>query len=372
VDQQTKIYLTRKFREYYASSKLEMPPEFQRREWAFVPFEVLPNFVMFRHISFESEDEFKAYILGNVPAHIYYSSAYYKSPSAEKMELKGWKGADLIFDIDADHLPVKTRSMQVALKVAKREIIRLADILISDFGIRKKDMEIVFSGSRGYHLHVHDRKFRALGSAERREIVDYLTLNDVNLLNGVKMADTSQAKRVAKCMTAFFVNAIRKNNLNEILNKYGIKGKTAERVLSALSNRNNLKLMASGNLTFLPKSKKVRAMIDSILSICTSKVSVHIDAPVTADVKRLIRFPGSLHGKTGLRVTPIKLSKIEEFDPFQDAIVFGEEKVKVRAKGKIKENIGGEKIKLSAGEKALVPEYIAVFLLCRGMAVYGH
>jgi len=372
VDQQTKIFLSRKFREYYASSKIEAPPEFERREWAFVPFEVLPNFVMFRHISFESEEEFKAYILGNVPAHVYYSSAYYKSPSAEKMELKGWQGADLIFDIDADHLPVKTRSMQTALKVAKKEIIRLADILISDFGIRRKDMKIVFSGSRGYHLHVHDRKFRLLGSAERREIVDYLMLNDANLLNGVRMAETSQAERVAKCMAAFFVNAIRKNNLGDLIDKYGIKGKTADRVMSALSNRNNLKLMATSNLSFLPKSKKVRAMINNVLNICTSKVGVHIDAPVTADVKRLIRFPGSLHGKTGLRVTPIELSKIEEFDPFRDAIAFGEEKVKVRAKGKIKENIGEEEIKLSAGEKALVPEYVAVYLLCRGMAVYGH
>jgi hypothetical protein len=74
VDQQTKIFLTRKFREYYASSKLETPPEFRKREWAFVPFEVLPNFVMFRHTSFESEEELKAYVLGNVPAHVYYSS----------------------------------------------------------------------------------------------------------------------------------------------------------------------------------------------------------------------------------------------------------------------------------------------------------
>jgi DNA primase small subunit len=173
-------------------------------------------------------------------------------------------------------------------------------------------------------------------------------------------------------MAKFFVNAIRKNVLNDVLNRYGIRGKQAERVVSALSNPNNLKLMASGNFGFLPKSKRVRAMIEHVLNLCISKVSVHIDAPVTADVKRLIRFPGSLHGKTGLRVTPIKPDKIDEFEPFVDAIAFGDEKVKVRAKRKVKENIGGEEINLSAGEKALVPEYAAVFLLCRGMAVYGH
>ncbi|MCA1813180.1 MAG: hypothetical protein LC624_04420 [Halobacteriales archaeon] len=31
------------------------------------------------------------------------------------------------------------------------------------------------------------------------------------------------------------------------------------------------------------------------------------DEPVTSDVKRLIRLPGSVHGKTGLRVVPVPL-----------------------------------------------------------------
>lgn len=369
MDQRTKIFLKKKFQEYYTSLQLEMPPVFRKREWAFVPLENLPNFVMYRHMSFEFEEEFKAYILNNVPANIFYSSAYYAKPSAEYMELKGWQGADLIFDIDADHLPLKSASTEVALNVAKREVIRLANILISDFGVSKGDIKIVFSGSRGYHLHVYDERFKSLGSAERREIIDYLTMNDVSF--GFQMPETSQAERVSRCMTAFFMNSLKKNRLSDILKKYGIRGKSAERVLGALSNRDTLRLIARGDLSFL-SGKRVRRMIEDVINTCISKVSVHVDAPVTADVKRLIRFPNSLHGKTGLKAVPIDLDEIKDFNPLRDAIAFGEEKVKVRAKSKIREKIGEEEIKLSTGEKALLPEFAAIFLLCKGLAVYGH
>jgi DNA primase small subunit len=362
----------KKFREYYATSQLEMPPEFQKREWAFIPFETLPNFVMYRHLAFPSQAEFKAYITGKVPANIFYSSAYYAKPSAEPMELKGWKGADLIFDIDADHLPIKNKSMDVVLRVAKKEVVRLVDIILSDFGVSKKHIKIVFSGGRGYHLHVYDERLKKLGSAERREIIDYLTLNDV--MNGMRA--TSQAKRISKCVAAYFLNVLRGGKVNELMEKHGIKGDMANRVLAALKNKNNLKLIASGNLSLLPKSKKVKAMVEHAVSKCISRLSVHIDAPVTADVKRLIRFPGSLHGKTGLKAVKVDMNKIEEFNPLRDAIAFGEEKVKVRLKrgvrkSEVKEILQDEKIPLP-GEKALVPEHAAVFLLCRGLAEYGH
>ena len=35
------------------------------------------------------------------------------------------------------------------------------------------------------------------------------------------------------------------------------------------------------------------------------EISVEIDNPVTIDIHRLIRYPGSLHGKTGFKVQKI-------------------------------------------------------------------
>ncbi len=275
---------------------LTPPKDLEKREWAFVPLESFPEFVMRRHVSLSSELELKALVLENVPAHVYYSTAYYSDPSAE-MDKKGWLGADLIFDIDADHLP------KPSLKAAKFEVMKLVRILEDDFGVGKGDMEVVFSGRRGYHVHVYDERFRELGSAERREIVDYLTLTG---LKGGK-----QMERIRRC---------------------------AEK---------------------------------HSFEICEAKLRVHVDPPVTTDVKRLIRLPDSLHGKTGLRVTRVPIDRLEEFDPTVDAVVFGEERVRVRLLKRIRVKMMGCRFELPPG-KAVVPEYLAVYLICRGVALYGH
>jgi len=55
-----------------------------------------------------------------------------------------------------------------------------------------------------------------------------------------------------------------------------------------------------------------------------------IDTVVTTDVHRLIRMPGTLNGKTGLKATTVPLDQLEEFDPFNEPIVFeGTQKVEI-------------------------------------------
>src|SRR2546430_1301985 len=93
------------------------------------------------------------------------------------MEEKGWLGADLIFDLDADHLPNAAKmSYPEMLEAIRLKIIHLYDdFLRSDFGFEEKAMRLVFSGGRGYHIHVFDERVWPLGSHERREIVDFIT-----------------------------------------------------------------------------------------------------------------------------------------------------------------------------------------------------
>src|SRR5439155_8346478 len=130
-----------------------------------------------RHLGFSKEEELKDFLVSRVPTHAYYSSAYYDHPNAPTMEEKGWLGADLVFDLDADHLP-KAASMSYPemLEAIRLKIMHLYDdFLQSDFGFDPKTMRLVFSGGRGYHIHVFDHDIWSLGSHERREIVDYLT-----------------------------------------------------------------------------------------------------------------------------------------------------------------------------------------------------
>src|SRR5581483_3945544 len=100
-----------------------------------------------RHVGFPSREAFQEFMARDGPHHAYYSTAYYKTPSAATMKEKEWLGADLIFVLD-------------------------------DFGFDPEHVRIVFSGGRGYHFHVTDPRVLPLDSAARREIVDYLSPNE--------------------------------------------------------------------------------------------------------------------------------------------------------------------------------------------------
>jgi DNA primase small subunit len=91
------------------------------------------------------------------------------------------------------------------------------------------------------------------------------------------------------------------------------------------------------------------------------------DEPVTTDTKRLIRMPTSLHGGSGMRVQPLELRDLHDFDPLVDAVIFGERKVKVDSKVALKMPMLGSTYELQKGITT-VPEAVAVFLCCRGMA----
>ena len=93
--------------------------------------------------------------------------------------------------------------------------------------------------------------------------------------------------------------------------------------------------------------------------------------PVTADIKRLIRLPGSVHGKSGLRVTPITRQELTDFDPLQMAVpdVYTDDPVKITMKRDSELDMKGEHIVLK-GETE-VPEFAAIFLVGRKMADVG-
>ncbi|SVD73116.1 uncharacterized protein METZ01_LOCUS425970, partial [marine metagenome] len=119
--------------------------------------------------------------------HCYHSVAYYTDPGKNTMLEEEWRGADLIFDLDADHLPemddLKAGKITFAqlMEYIKEQTLRLVnDVLLGDFALKENDLLIVFSGGRGYHIHVRDRRVLDLPSGARRELADYLTTSGIN------------------------------------------------------------------------------------------------------------------------------------------------------------------------------------------------
>jgi DNA primase small subunit len=99
------------------------------------------------------------------------------------------------------------------------------------------------------------------------------------------------------------------------------------------------------------------------------KLGGETDEPVTSDIKRLIRLPSSLHGKTGFVVTPLLRDDVDNFDPLSDAIpdIFTKQHINVNVTQPIKIRLKQTDFDLKPG-KVEVPEFTAIFLLCRRLA----
>ena len=379
---ETLDFLTRRFRNYYAHANIQLPPQPVQREWAFVRFDDFPDFVMRRHSSFSSPDKVMLYLRSEAPAHVYYSTAYYHAPGETTMKNKGWMGADVIFDLDADHLSNAPPDYSKMLEMVKKETRRLIRILEQDFGI--EDMVVVFSGSRGYHIHVHDEKLKKLSSQHRRELVDYIKAEGMerkNLLESKGRGDRAipltgwQRRAWLEVFDVLSdISELRDEEVTAYLRERNIpiagrgvstliklsKHQEFLTIKDALPNVDDYTLLKV--TTHLSPSKTYKRLIDYV----TTRIGVEIDEPVTTDIKRLIRLIGSLHGKSGLKVMPISLDNLAEFNPLKDALAFSENPVKVQVHQPIEVDFV-KKIRFDEGYVD-VPEYLAVYMMVRELA----
>jgi DNA primase small subunit len=102
------------------------------------------------------------------------------------------------------------------------------------------------------------------------------------------------------------------------------------------------------------------------------RISGDVDAPVTADIKRLIRLPHSIHGKGGLKVIPLSRDELTDFEPLEMAVPkeYSDDPVEITLREPVNLKIKDERFVLE-GETE-VPEYAAVFLIGRRYASLGH
>jgi len=383
-------FIKRKFKNYYENADIPLPDRFSRREYAFMLFREKG---MIRHISFKRKQDFLSFIVDKTPAHIYYSSAYYKYPYKNTMDKKEWMGAELIFDLDADHIPGADKlSYEEALENVKTEFIKLVkDFLLNDFGFNTNELHLYFSGSRGYHCHVVSPRVLNLDSSARREIVDYIMGNDLRYdiifkerivdrisygkgyQKRVKRLEIPRADeagwrgRISKTLLGI-INEIKNLDREDAITKlksYGITQRMAEKVIDTISDE-KINRIKEGMIDQSSALKKL-FLKSALRKIAVSLSAGETDEPVTCDTKRLIRLPYSLHGKTGFQVKGINIDELKFFNPLRDAVIFGDKQVKVKIKQPVNVKIKDEHYKLNIGEDYL-PEYLAIFLIGRGYA----
>jgi DNA primase small subunit len=369
----TTEFLRQRFTEYYRKTVLVAPSSLEQREWGFVLFNPgATDMRMRRHVGFTSRDDLTGYIQNLIPQHTYYSTAYYEKPDAGTMADKGWCGADLIFDLDADHI-VRGPYDQMLARV-KEETGKLLDMLTIEFGMNKKAIELVFSGGRGYHVHVKDLAFRGWGSAERRELIDYVCcigIDPAAMLAGKTPAGPSWQNRFRETLLDYlrWIGSLPEEEAMAHLTSFDGIGKDS--AATFLKNRNSI-------ISAIREHPSGMIFKDRVLGILVGgqegefrkrllNRAALADEPVTTDTKRLIRMPTSLHGGSGMRVQPLELREFPDFDPLVDAVVFGTRDVKVNLNFNLKMPMLGSTYELQKGIST-VPEAVAVFLCARGAA----
>ena len=389
MEERTRAYLRGRFSDHYRRVEPSLPPGADEREWGYIPWTAGSGTTMVRHNSLLDLGDLGDFLYRERPRHVYFSAGRYADPGAGTMDDKEWQRSDLVFDLDADHLPgvdPDEDSYAEMLATCKDELLDLLDLLERDFGF--EDMTVVFSGGRGYHVHVRDPGVQHLDRDQRREVVDYVRAADLDFdalvetetVAGIGLKNPTEkrtlptdggwGRRVHAHLEAFVDDllAMDEDDALERLQEFdGIGSGKATGALTAAAN--NRREIAAGNVDVHPAFYQLaKILAEAVFAEQTAAV----DEPVTTDTHRLIRLPGSLHGGSALAVTRIPREELDQFDPLVDAVpeTFVGHDVTVELDEPVTVELRGETFTLSADEVS-VPEYVANFLMARGRAEKG-
>lgn len=255
-----------------------------------------------RYKAFDTVGEFADFLIKNFPYAVCTSVSYYSKPKNRE----DWKGAELVFDIDAKDLAVKNceckegNVCENCLSEAKEIVLNIKDTIIDDLGIKR--LFLVYSG-RGYHLRAVDKE--VLPIERRSEILEYVTGSkrpkDLYLSHGYPA--------VYRKMFILTFNKMKEKDLPFSKNITDTLLSDKEIIISKLEtcHADFLDIKGIGD-------KTKNDLLSHIEQINASLV----DGKVTVDVKRILRLPSTLHSKVSMKCVEIK--NIDNFDPLKHAV----------------------------------------------------
>ncbi len=364
-------FLEETFKQYYFDhfDSIHVPDRSQEREYGYKKF----NSGMIRHISLKTDKDLHLMLMTNVPSDVFCSNAYYSFPNLPMAE-KDWKEADLIFDIDAKDLNLSCRKDHTCIKCiscgeisllqdvcpkcksnkldllslpcqncisgVKKEVLNLIKILTNDLQIDDENVRISFSGNEGFHLYVANSFYNQLGSKERGDLIDYIMFR--------------------RAMPERF--GFKKENPSRLsfpeLDEAGWRGRVAKELFGSKSKRSKAitKIISDGKLAYQQILEEMGK----------HSIGIKIDPNVTVDIHRIFRLEGSLNSKSGL--AKLACENIEKFNPYVEACLIDDKPVEVSANSPIEFRLKNRKFGPYTNEKVFVPKYVAVYMLCKGIA----
>lgn len=315
-------------RDYYSAefqleavAKIVDFSNFSTREFGFMSL----SEKFFRNISFENPKALLDFLIDRTPLHAYVGAVYSDPPSRETpIHTLNWEGHELVFDIDLNEYDAVRQYVcdcqgpdQVCLRCW--QLINLAIRIIDetlrlDFGMEQ--IFWLFSGRRGVHGWVIDDVGFTLNQEQRMSIIDYLSV-----IHGeddrARIEDRSKIrydfrKRLEHTIFKFFLRNVRHKDLLGL----GFSSRIASDIMKQLKfqeGRIDENLSKSLNRRLANINK-----YDEILR----RWAPRIDHKVSIDLRRLLRLPYSIHGKTGRVAHILNSNVIFDFNPEEDQSLF--------------------------------------------------
>jgi len=255
-----------------------------------------------RYNQFMTVEQLADFLRNRAPYAAYASVALYEQPSMRK----GWLKSELVFDVDAKDLPLKTcgcsgeNICEQCLDDARKVAIQFAETMRSDLDLH--NIHFIYSG-RGFHVRVTDEAVMALEQTERAQLVEYITGSiiptEVMMAMGYSRVFRERVARTFESLNEQQLSQVQ--GMRKGLARRLIEGK--EKVLAAV-HRGRLRELESFE-GMGPKTFR------QLLEFLTRLNSEFTDGKVTIDTKRILRLPSSLHSGVSMKCTLVR--DIENF-----------------------------------------------------------
>lgn len=330
-------------------AKIIDPSTFKRREFAWIkypdPGSISDRKLFRRNARFDTPKKFLETVRTVVPWKLYMGALYCKPWSGSIIGVP-WEHNELHFDIDVNDSDIIRRGglcrcgdsndkderkkvCNECFEIIREATIFLQETLDEDFGLKKEDALIYFSGTRGMHVHYPEVKRLTVSEDDekkaRRALINYLTViqEKEHVINkaddkkelvatGETYTKTSKvigsitlASRVERLVIKwFFTKAPR-----DLVKKAGISPSAVDSMIEGYENGKNTREIITDLIT--RKLVTRRQLVKLRRNIIEYRYPRYDGTP-TYDVRKVIKVPLSVDCSTGYIVT-----RIDDIESFQ-------------------------------------------------------
>ncbi|KDN65658.1 putative eukaryotic and archaeal DNA primase small subunit [Colletotrichum sublineola] len=310
--------------------------DFGHREFAFT----LQNDAYLRYQSFATHDLLRKDVLRLMPSRFEIGPVYSTNPRDRKTlrNASAFKplAKELCFDIDlTDYDEIRTCCDKANICIKCWQFITMAikvvDIALrDDFGF--KHIMWVYSGRRGAHAWVCDKKARIMGDQMRRSIAGYLEV----IKGGAQSGKKVNLWRPLHPHLSRSLETLKSHFQEDVLEAQDpwASNERAERLLQLLPDKNlneslrkkwdaapgrssvskwaDIDTVAKSGAS---KNLDAKALLEAKQDIVLEYTYPRLDIEVSKKLNHLLKSPFVVHPGTGRVCVPINTKNLEDFDP---------------------------------------------------------